>query len=303
MGRFVPILFTLLLLLPGCFHQSGGGSDDSVDIPDTDDPPDDPPVIGCADGFTPFSNESVFAYEGFEAVENDDPQNTIFKRWEGGHNDSYEIVTDYVRSGSKAFRIDITPDETTQGGDDRPVKNRVEFGISPQHYECDEVWYGWSFMIPENFTDLAENGTGFNVIAQWHDQSGNPDNRSTLNPPISVLYGSKDGLTGIGIKYGLNDVNRHFMAEEVIEKGVWYDLIFHIGWSQDWDGFTEVWMNDEQITNGTVEGPNMHHWRAHYWKAGLYRGEVGQDATLTNNSIFYDEFSIGNSYDAVNPAT
>ena len=124
MGRFVPILFTLLLLLPGCFHQSGGGSDDSVDIPDTDDPPDDPPVIGCADGFTPFSNESVFAYEGFEAVENDDPQNTIFKRWEGGHNNSYEIVTDYVRSGSKAFRIDITPNETTQGGDDRPVKNR-----------------------------------------------------------------------------------------------------------------------------------------------------------------------------------
>ena len=291
------------MLLPGCFHQSGGGSDDSVDIPDTDDPPDDPPVIGCPDGFKQFSNESVFAYEGFEAVENDNPQNTIFKRWEGGHNDSYEIVTDYVRSGSKAFRIDITPNETTQGGDDRPVKNRVEFGISPQHYECDEVWYGWSFMIPENFTELPENGTGFNVIAQWHDQSGNPDNRSTLNPPISILYGTRDGLTGIGIKYGLNDVNRHFMAEKVIEKGVWYDLIFHIGWSQEWDGFTTVWMNEELITNGTVEGPNMHHLRAHYWKAGLYRGEVGQDATLTNNSIFYDEFSIGNSYDAVNPAT
>ena len=243
----------------------------------------------------------MIAYEGFEEVENDDPQNTIFKRWEGGHNESYHIVSDSVGYGEKAFRIDITPDETTQGGADRPVKNRVEFGISPGHMECHEGWYGWSFMIPVNFTDKPENGSGFNVIAQWHDQAGDPDNRSTNNPPISVLYGTVNGVTGIGLKYGLNDVNRHFMAEEVIEKGVWYDLIFHIGWSEDWDGFTEVWMDGEMITNGTVEGPNMHGWRAHYWKAGLYRGEVGQDATLTNNSIYYDEFRIGQSYDAVNP--
>ncbi len=290
------ILLIMLLLFPGCL--SFGNDSDSED---TLNPPVDPPGTDCADGFTAFGNESVFAYEGFEQVDDDNPQNTIFKRWEGGHNDSFQIVTDESRSGEKGFRVDITPNETTQGGADRPVKNRVEFGISPGHLACHEVWYGWSFMIPENFTDTPENGTGFNVIAQWHDQSGDPDNRSILNPPISVLYGTRDGMTGIGLKYGLNDVNRHFMAEEVIEKGVWYDLIFHIGWSEDWDGFTTVWMNGEIITNGTVTGPNMHHWRPHYWKAGLYRGEVGQDSTLVNNSIFYDEFRIGQTYDSVNP--
>ena len=297
--RTLSLVLAILVLLPGCF-----GPDPPPPSDDATDPPDDPvepPSLPCADGFTTFGTEPVIAYEGFEEVENDDPQNTIFKRWEGGHNESYHIVSDSVGYGEKAFRIDITPDETTQGGADRPVKNRVEFGISPGHMECHEVWYGWSFMIPVNFTDKPENGSGFNVIAQWHDQSGDPDNRSTNNPPISVLYGTVDGVTGIGLKYGLNDVNRHFMAEEVIEKGVWYDLIFHIGWSEDWDGFTEVWMDGEMITNGTVEGPNMHGWRAHYWKAGLYRGEVGQDATLTNNSIYYDEFRIGQSYDAVNP--
>ena len=297
--RTLPLVLAILVLLPGCF-----GPDPPPPSDDATDPPDDPvepPSLPCADGFTTFGTEPVIAYEGFEEVENDNPQNTIFKRWEGGHNESYHIVSDSVGYGEKAFRIDITPDETTQGGADRPVKNRVEFGISPGHMECHEVWYGWSFMIPVNFTDKPENGSGFNVIAQWHDQSGDPDNRSTNNPPISVLYGTVNGVTGIGLKYGLNDVNRHFMAEEVIEKGVWYDLIFHIGWSEDWDGFTEVWMDGEMITNGTVEGPNMHGWRAHYWKAGLYRGEVGQDATLTNNSIYYDEFRIGQSYDAVNP--
>ncbi len=297
--RTFAVVLVAILLFPGCFGTNNSSSDDSDDL--LVDPPVDPPALPCAEGFNQFGNESLFTYEGFEEVEEDDPQNTIFKRWEGGHNDSYHIVTEDSRAGEKAFRIDITPNETTQGGPDRAVKNRVEFGINPGHFECDEVWYGWSFMIPLNFTDNPENGTGFNVIAQWHDQSGTPENRSTHNPPISILYGTKDGLTGIGIKYGINDVNRHFMAEQVIEKGVWYDLVFHIGWSMDWDGFTEVWMNGEMITNGTVIGPNMHHWKPHYWKAGHYRGEVGQDSSLTNNSIFYDEFRIGQSFDAVNP--
>lgn len=288
-------------MIPGCLVSNSNPPPNDDDLPE-DPPPEDPPTLPCADGFNLFGNENVLYYEGFEQVENDDPQNTIFTRWEGGHNESYHIVTDVVKYGEKSYRVDITPNETTQGGADRPVKNRVEFGISPGHLECDEVWYGWAFMIPEDFIDNDENGTGFNVIAQWHDQSGTPENRSTNNPPISVLYGTDNGLTGIGIKYGLNDVNRHFMALEEIEKGVWYELIFHIGWSQDWDGFTEVWMDGELITNGTVIGPNMHHWKPHYWKAGLYRGEVGQDTTLTNNSIYYDEFRIGQSFDDVNPS-
>ena len=288
-------------MIPGCLVSNSNPPPNDDDLPE-DPPPEDPPTLPCADGFNLFGNENVLYYEGFEQVENDDPQNTIFTRWEGGHNESYHIVTDVVKYGEKSYRVDITPNETTQGGADRPVKNRVEFGISPGHLECDEVWYGWAFMIPEDFIDNDENGTGFNVIAQWHDQSGTPENRSTNNPPISVLYGTDNGLTGIGIKYGLNDVNRHFMALEEIEKGVWYELIFHIGWSQDWDGFTEVWMDGKLITNGTVIGPNMHHWKPHYWKAGLYRGEVGQDTTLTNNSIYYDEFRIGQSFDDVNPS-
>ena len=297
--RTLSFLLALIVLLPGCFGSDNDPpSDDSVDPPDD---PVDPPALPCADGFNTFGSEPVISYEGFEQVENEDPQNTIFNRWEGGHNESYHIVSDSVGYGEKAFRIDITPNETTQSAPDRDVKNRVEFGISPGHLGCDEVWYGWSFMIPVNFTDKPENGSGFNVIAQWHSQSGDPDNPSSTNPPISVVYGTQNGVTGIGLKYGLNDVNRHFMAEEIIEKGVWYDLIFHIGWSEDWDGFTEVWMDGEMITNGTVLGPNMHNWRAHYWKAGMYRGAVGQDSTLTNNSIYYDEFRIGQSYDAVNP--
>lgn len=291
----------LLILIPGCLESNSSPPPSDDELPE-DPPPEDPPSLPCANGFNLFGNENVLYYEGFEQVENDDPQKTIFTRWEGGHNESYHIVADVVKYGEKSYRVDITPNETTQGGADRPVKNRVEFGISPGHLECDEVWYGWAFMIPEDFIDNVENGTGFNVIAQWHDQSGTPENRSTNNPPISVLYGTDNGLTGIGIKYGLNDVNRHFMALEEIEKGVWYELIFHIGWSQDWDGFTEVWMDGELITNGTVIGPNMHHWKPHYWKAGLYRGEVGQDTTLTNNSIYYDEFRIGQSFDDVNPS-
>lgn len=261
-----------------------------------------PPPPGCPNGYRDYSEDELVIHEGFEDVENDDPQNTIFTRWEGAPPEGYNIVNDTARFGNKSFRIDITPDDTSQSGADRPIKNRAEFGINAGHGECIEVWYGWSFMIPEDYIDNDENGSGFNVIAQFHDQTLDPNNRSTANPPLSILYGIRDGVRGIGFKYGLNDVNRHFMAEIPIEKGVWYDIVYHIGWSLGDDGFTEVWLNGDSITDGNVTiGPNMHNVNPHYWKAGLYRGEVGQTSTLTNNSIFYDEFRIGMTYEAVSP--
>jgi len=325
--RVLALSLVTLMLLSGCF---GFGDDSPPDYPDNPIDEDilgcmnetatnydsnatvndgscefeeETPEPGCPDGFEPYSEDELVIYEGFEDVEDDDPRNTIFKRWEGAPEEGYTIVTEVARSGAKSFRVNITPDDQTQSGSDRPVKNRAEFGINAGHGECIDIWYGWAFMIPEDYIVNPENGTGFNVIAQWHEQTGDPDNPSTSNPPLSIVYGSRDGQTGIGFKYGLNDVNRHFMAEIAIEKGVWYDLVYHIGWSMAEDGYTEVWLNGESITNGTpTTGPNMHNWLPHYWKAGLYRGEVGQDSTLTNNSIFFDEFRIGMTYDAVAPS-
>ena len=118
--RTFAVVLVAILLFPGCFGTNNSPSDDSEDLPV--DPPVDPPALPCDDGFNQFGSEELFAYEGFEEVLDDDPQNTIFKRWEGGHNDSYHIVTEDSRTGEKSFRVDITPNETTQGGPDRAVK-------------------------------------------------------------------------------------------------------------------------------------------------------------------------------------
>ena len=278
------LLFALILLAPGCLS-----SENSVE-PDEED-------IGCTKGFT-ASEQSV--HEGFELVLDDDPQNTIFDKWEGGSAEGFVITNETAREGEKSMRVDITPEDSTQSGSGA-LKNRAEFGIRAGHGECAEVWYGWSIFIPENFTERPDGGTGFNVITQWHDRSGDPANPTSNNPPMSILYGARDGQTGLVFKYGLDGVNQHVFAEVLIEKGVWHDLVYHIGWSQEADGFAEVWLDDSPVTNGTLTGPNMHNELPHYWKAGHYRGVVGDDATLTNNSIYFDAFGIGPNRQMVDP--
>ena len=293
-GLPIMLIFTSL---SGCLNSVDSGDPDDSVVPD--DP--DSPILNCSEGFIPFGDSELAAYEGFEQVEDDNPRNTLFNKWEGANESGYVIVNDTARAGEKSFRVDITPNDTTQSPD-RPEKNRAEFGVNAGHGECVEVWYGWSFLIPEDFIEKPEGGTGFNVITQWHDRSGDPANPTSNNPPLSILYGTRDGQSGLSFKYGLNDVNVHVFVEIAIDKGVWHDLVYHIGWSQQDDGFADVWLDGNSLTNGNLTGPNMHNELPHYWKAGHYRGVVGDDATLTNNSIFFDEFRLGRSFATVNPA-
>ena len=76
----IAFVLVILVFLPGCFGSNNNSPteppvDPPVDPPDDPpvDPPVDPPTLPCANGFNSFGDESIFTYEGFEDVENDDP--------------------------------------------------------------------------------------------------------------------------------------------------------------------------------------------------------------------------------------
>lgn len=222
-----------------------------------------------------------------------------FQGYEGGKERSFKIVQDVVRKGKYAFKITVHPDDITQvSGKDK--KNRAEAKYDNLDPEGSEVYYGWSFLIPNDYIFKPEDGSGFNIIAQWHDkpdrESGETREQTAgLNPPIAVYMGTLDGQPGIRINYGLRDLNVGSIGDSPIKLDDWNDIVFHIKWSQGEDGFVEVWHNDKSITGGKVYGPNMHNSVPHYWKTGFYRGIVGDDSTLTTNSMYIDEIRIGRS--------
>jgi hypothetical protein len=209
--------------------------------------------------------------------------------YEAESPERFEIVSDVVRKGDYAMKVTLYPDDIAA------KKNRVEFKRFNEDPEGSEGWYSWSFFIPEDYIDPDESLKYFQIIGQWHDQP--PEGVSwndfpSHSPPISVNYGTQDGQSGIGIGYGINGKETIGISE--IEKGEWYDILFHVKWSQGEEGFAEVWLNGKKIAE-KHHGPNMYNSEPNYLKLGLYR-KFGFE---TINSVYYDELRMGNTREEV----
>ena len=209
-----------------------------------------------------------------------------------------KIVSDTVREGGYALKIIVAQKFQTQQPS-FPIKNRNEVNYKHQNIEGTEVWYQWSFLIPTNFIELDQNlyPDSWNIIGQFHaipdPEHGMPSAAGT-NPPVALYLGreTSNGPFGVKLNYGIMNDNAGATGFFTVTKGKWVDFKMHIKWSQnDNIGFIEAWANDSLITSGKHYGKNMHNTKPHYWKTGFYRGA----GMPYNNSIFIDEFRVGNN--------
>lgn len=173
-----------------------------------------------------------------------------------------------------------------------------------------EVWYRWSFLIPNDFVDVEWKPQLWQCIGQWHDQPDKSRGESWADfpgrsPSVAVYYTSKDGASAIEIWSGTYAKNaaQKIVATAPIAKGVWQDITFHVRWSQGDDGFVEPFLNGAPLiapdeNEHRACGPNMWNDASHYLKIGLYRSSEIQGA----NSVYFDEVRIGSSRASVAPA-
>lgn len=186
-----------------------------------------------------------------------------------------------------------------------------------------EVWYSWRFMIPEGYQDvtLKNDETGvlnWQIIGQWHEQAIPGGDYVPQSPPISLQYayfdlqdpeyqrliGTKDLDNVIGYEENMTDVSMLVLsyglefipvAMTPITKGEWNDVVVHIKWSEESDGFIELMLNGASVTNGKMYGANMQNYLSHYLKIGLYRNP---DIDPTN-SVYFSDVKHGYSFDSV----
>ncbi len=205
---------------------------------------------------------------------------------------------------------------------------RAELNRDYGDHPGEEVWYSWSVLIPEDYEDnfLKNQDTGasnWQIIGQWHDQPDpskgeNWDNYPKNSPPVSIQYSyltlddpeftkimsSGSAINLIGYRNGMDEQSIISLSYGVppktvaifpIEKGKWYDLTFNIKWSQENDGFVEVFVNGESFTNGRITGSNMYNSMSNYLKIGLYRNS----GITSANSIYFDDVKYGLTRESV----
>ena len=165
-----------------------------------------------------------------------------------------------------------------------------------------EKYYGFSVMIPEETVKNDGQRTRFDedywvIIAQWHGDDGKA-------PPLAVRY-HKDvegDKAEIFITGSQDRVDLGLIKSFVVDKGEWFDLVFHVVWDLGNKGYLRVWLDGEKIVDvydQTVNSATVRGFKSHTTNVrfGGYRGNY-----ISGAQVFYhDEYRAGNSYANVAP--
>lgn len=288
------------------------GSDDDYDDHDDyyDDYDDNEEDNGDDNSGGTFGNDVYFLESDFETGSLSDHWNTHFAR-----SDSAEIVSDVVRNGNYAIKMNVRKGDIAIPNDAENGKSRVELSLKSPYadeYPMDgtPVFYGWSVYFPEDyyFNHSIEHD-GFNIVGQWFhrpepgqswEEWDNEHGGKRGSPSVSIRYEElEDGTHGLGILTRPNvESISSVIGEREIQLGEWNDIIFEVKWSMNNDGYIKAWLNGAPFTTTKHYAKNMYTSTPKKLKLGMYRGPN----VLSENNIYYDEIRIGGSYEEVDPS-
>lgn len=256
-----------------------------------------------------FEDDIYSILTDFESGSISEHWNTQFAR-----SDSGVIVSDIVRNGNYALKMNVRHGDYAVQHDALNDKSRVELSLKlpyADEYPMDgrPIFYGWSIYFPQDFYfNTSVERDNFNIVGQWFhrpdpgqswEEWENNHGGKKGSPSVSIRYEElADGTTGLGILTRPN-VNSQstLIGEREIQLGQWNDIIFEIKWSMENDGYIQAWLNGGSFTDGKHTAKNMYTSTPKNLKLGLYRGPN----VLSENTIYYDEIRIGGSYEDVDP--
>ncbi|HSM12681.1 MAG TPA: polysaccharide lyase [Thermoanaerobaculia bacterium] len=214
--------------------------------------------------------------------------------------ESIEIVDRPTRAGPGAARLTLAP------GDRAASKERAELRLRDHDLERrhagqgQEVWYAWSLWLPEELADPTPGQ--FQMLAQWHHRPVPREDRKSFfvvgAPPLALHLQPSPGGSEL-VLLGRSAARREprVIAERVVARQAWVDLLFRIRWSTGADGEVEAWLDGHPWTDGVVRGANLYNAIGNYLRLGLYRRRGGEGT----DRIYVDEVRIGPTRTSVAP--
>jgi Polysaccharide lyase len=150
------------------------------------------------------------------------------EQWRGApRTDAVKVVTDPVRAGKYALRIDGT------NAAKRGTRDRIEFQhqpAAPGTSEGTERYFGWSVFLPKKLTDDSHAVGYFETRNSWRQL-------------MSFEARGEDVIYSTRVPYA-----RHWTGAGKLVPGRWHDFAVHVLWSRDpGKGFVEVWFDGEQV--------------------------------------------------------
>ncbi len=190
-----------------------------------------------------------------------------------------------LQQASAAGRIDVT-EETSRLGDAAGVATllpadpqyrgnrgyRSEWQSAFRAQAGGEYWYGVSYYLPEDWNQGTNREFDDRIIFQFHEgSSGSPTFSLHLDEERERFL----------VRHRKPDGTFEYLGSAPFEEERWYDLAFHVRWSEDGDGAFRFFVDGRQ--EGAYAGQTLNEESSVYTKWGIY----GQPTR-----VFFDEVRI-----------
>jgi hypothetical protein len=231
------------------------------------------PVVGLIAALTLLSAGPLQA----EVLFRGDFETGNLEGWGGSavKNPAVRVVTDQVRSGKYALRIDGSNAFNRKGRD------RIELQHQPPvegTAEGAERYYGWSVFVPQKFTPAVHQVGYFEARNAWRQL-------------MSFEVRGEDLLYTTRVPY-----TQRWKGPGKFTAGRWHDFAVHVLWSRDpAKGFVEVWFDGEQVVPKAMTATLMDENRA-FLQLGLMR-----ETSETPETIYVDHIMEGTTLEDVKP--
>jgi hypothetical protein len=260
------VLSPLALMPAGCDRNGSGGAAGS------NSPPDTAPVTTRASVAT--------LYDGFEGE-------AVAKFWLPGDYGTglyvpgdIHIANDPARSGAHSVEITVHEGDVEAAGDADTQVERAELDSGHFPLRGQEAWYGFSVFVPRNFP-IVDNRLVISSCKQ-----------SDVSRPLTAQR-FRNGRHTLTVE---SQGRKETFKLPDLPVGRWVDFVCRARYSAGKDGAFEMWMDGGKVASYAGPLADPQNKNAFYHKIGLYRDRMKQPMT-----IYFDNYAMGPSYDAVDP--
>jgi hypothetical protein len=207
-------------------------------------------------------------------------------------------VRSVIVDGRNAIRLrtSVGDDHVAGSGDAERCDLRLGNAESAA-VQGEEWWFSHSLYFPDGFVDQPQSDAvippgvwHWGSVLNWHDDADTPGSQGPIQlmmmPATAVSSDRPTGLT-LQIFGGTDGGKKHEAHIAPIERNVWYDFLYHIGWSAGADGWCSVWLNDRKVCGYT--GPTLHAGHGAYLKLANYHTAHGKDSAVIHGPVRRDK--------------
>lgn len=192
------------------------------------------------------------------------------------------FFTTTARTGGHGIELMTEPGDANIHGSGAWERDDLELPPSPDYCnEGQEEWWAASVYFPSDYT-LPKQGM---EVMDFHDNSSR--GQANLN-----FVSDPDQVRIVGYGGDFNDPTKYSVDLGPLVKEQWYDLVYHVRWSSNTDGFMTVWISGKKVLN--YHGPTLYKGISCYFKLADYHDALG-----VPEPVIFDHVVRGTSADAV----